>query len=172
LATSTTTPKTKKVTGEKTLNKAAKSKVETSEIAKVKTTKNKVETSELAKGKTSKTAKNPELLATILDAIKNKKADNIISIDLRNVIESVSDFYIICTASNGPQIKAIAENIEHEVEEILGERPYKKEGYQSLQWVLIDYVDIVVHVMHPTARDFYKIEDLWSDGNIVAHGND
>lgn len=117
------------------------------------------------KSSIKKLTKNSKLYKTIIQAILDKKGDNIVSLDLKKISESVADFFIICSASNAPQIKAIAENIEWEVEEKCNERVYKKEGLQSSQWILLDYVSVVVHVMHTTSRQFYKLEDMWSDAN-------
>lgn len=113
--------------------------------------------------------KNSKIFKTIIKAIENKKAENIVSLDLRKIPEAVADFFIICQASSTTQIKAIADNVENLLKEECGEIPYKHEGMQALQWVLIDYVNIVVHVMHPDARNFYKLEDMWHDATINAH---
>ena len=108
-------------------------------------------------------SKNSKILKTIIRAIRDKKAEKIISLDLRKIQEAVADFFIICEAGNPQQVRAIAENVEHEVKLICDENPYKHEGYQKMNWVLIDYVNVVVHVMHTEAREFYRLEDMWSD---------
>ena len=107
--------------------------------------------------------KKSKIIKTIIAAIQEKKGKNIISLDLRKINEAVADFFIICEAGNQPQIKAIAENVEQKVKEKCGEDPYHHEGYQNLQWVLTDYVNVVVHVMLPETRKFYKLEEMWSD---------
>ena len=104
-----------------------------------------------------------KIIKTIIAAIQQKKGENIVSLDLRKINEAVADFFIICEAGNQPQIKAIAENIEDQVRIQCEENPYHHEGYQSLQWVLVDYVNVVVHVMLTANRKFYKLEELWSD---------
>ena len=104
-----------------------------------------------------------KIIKTIIAAIQQKKGENIVSLDLRKINEAVADFFIICEAGNQPQIKAIAENIEEQVRRQCEENPYHHEGYQSLQWVLVDYVNVVVHVMLTENRKFYKLEELWSD---------
>ncbi|OYW17932.1 MAG: ribosome silencing factor [Sphingobacteriales bacterium 12-47-4] len=78
--------------------------------------------------------------------------------------EAVADFFIICEASNQPQVRAISEHIEQQVKDNCDEIVYHHEGYQSLHWVLIDYVNVVVHVMLSETRKFYKLEEMWSDG--------
>lgn len=113
--------------------------------------------------------KSSKIIKTIIAAIQDKKGNNIISLDLRKINEAVADFFIICEAGNQPQIRAIAENIEKQVKEKCNENPYHHEGFNTLQWVLIDYVNVVVHVMTPDTRKFYKLEEMWSDGEMEEH---
>jgi ribosome-associated protein len=113
--------------------------------------------------------KSSKIIKTIIAAIQDKKGVNIISLDLRKINEAVADFFIICEANNQPQIKAIAENIESCVNEKCRENPYHHEGFNNLQWVLIDYVNVVVHVMQPETRKFYKLEEMWSDAATEEH---
>ncbi|MEP7373619.1 MAG: ribosome silencing factor [Chitinophagaceae bacterium] len=110
-----------------------------------------------------------KIIKTIIAAIQEKKGLNIISLDLRKINEAVADFFIICEAGNQPQIKAIAENVEYQVKMKCDEDPYHHEGYQSLQWVLVDYVNVVVHVMLTENRKFYKLEEMWSDAVSDKH---
>ena len=102
--------------------------------------------------------RNSKIFKTIIKAIQDKKGEHIVSLDLRKIPEAVADFFIICEASNQPQIRAIADSVEDEVKKKCGESPYRHEGKQVLQWVLIDYVNIVVHIMMPESRKFYKLE--------------
>ena len=113
--------------------------------------------------------RNSKIIKTIINAIQQKKGENIISLDLRKIPEAVADFFIICEASNQPQIRAISDYVEDQVKKLTGESPYRHEGYQVLQWVLIDYVNVVVHVMLPQSRRFYKLEDMWSDADTKGH---
>jgi ribosome-associated protein len=113
--------------------------------------------------------RNSKIFKTIIKAIQEKKAENIISLDLRKIPEAVSDFFIICEAGSTTQVKAIADSIEEGVRKNCDELPYKHEGRQTLHWVLIDYVNVVVHVMLPENRRFYKLEDMWSDAPQETH---
>ena len=113
--------------------------------------------------------KSSKILKTIIKAIKDKKGESIVSLDLRKVNEAVSDFFIVCEATNQPQVRAIADNVKHQVKLICDETPYHHEGYQNLSWVLIDYVNVVVHVMLSDTRKFYKLEEMWSDGTVLEH---
>lgn len=113
--------------------------------------------------------RNAKIFKTIIQAIHDKKGENIVSIDLRKIPEAVADFFIICQATSTIQIKAISDFIDEQVKLLCNEAPYKQEGKQAMQWILIDYVNIVVHIMHPQTRTFYKLEDLWSDADIKKH---
>jgi ribosome-associated protein len=113
--------------------------------------------------------KNSKILKAIIKAIQEKKGEEIISIDLRKIPEAVADFFIICEAASTTQVKAIADSVEEEVKNNCDELPYKHEGRQTYQWVLIDYVNVVVHVMLPENRRFYKLEDMWSDAPQEKH---
>ncbi len=113
--------------------------------------------------------KNSKIIKAIIRAIQDKKGEDIVSLDLRKIPEAVSDFFIICSATNQPQIRAIADSVEDEVKKICDESPYHHEGRQSLQWVLIDYVNVVVHIMITEQRNFYKLEEMWSDAPIEKH---
>ena len=113
--------------------------------------------------------RNSKIIKTIIAAIQEKKGEKIISLDLRKINEAVADFFIICQAGNQPQIRAISDNIELQVKNKCGENPYHHEGTKMLQWVLIDYVNVVVHVMMPENRKFYKLEEMWSDAVTTDH---
>jgi ribosome-associated protein len=113
--------------------------------------------------------KNSKILKTIIKAIQEKKGENIVSLDLRKIHEAVADFFIICQASNQPQIRAITDFVEEEVKKKCGESPYHHEGKENMHWVILDYVNIVVHIMMPEQRRFYKLEEMWSDAQLDEH---
>jgi ribosome-associated protein len=113
--------------------------------------------------------RNSKFFKTITKSIQEKKGENIISLDLRKIHEAVADFFIICEAGSHTQIKAIADFIEEEVRNKCGELPYRHEGRQALQWVVIDYINVVVHIMLPDTRRFYKLEEMWSDAALMDH---
>ena len=119
--------------------------------------------------RTTRLTRNSKLFKTIINAIRNKKGENIVSLDLRKVQEAVADFFIVCEASSNVQVKAIADAVEEEVKQKCEELPYRHEGYQALQWVLIDYVNIVVHVFQQENRKFYKLEEMWNDADRMEH---
>jgi ribosome-associated protein len=113
--------------------------------------------------------KNSKILKSIIRAIQDKKGEGIVSLDLRKIHEAVADFFVICQASSTTQVKAIADAIEVEVKAELDENPYRHEGQQSAQWILIDYVNVVVHIMQPETRKFYRLEEMWSDAPMTEY---
>jgi ribosome-associated protein len=113
--------------------------------------------------------KNSKIFKAIIHAIQEKKGENIISLDLRKIPEAVADFFIICEAGSSTQIKAIADFVEMHLKDVLNESPYRHEGHHGMHWVLIDYVNIVVHIMLPETRKFYKLEEMWSDAEGEEH---
>ncbi len=115
--------------------------------------------------------RNSKIFKSIIKAIQEKKGENIISLVLRKIDEAVTDFFIVCEASNQPQIRAIADAVITEVKDNCDENPFHHEGKDKLQWVLIDYVNIVVHIMLHETRKFYKLEEMWSDAVLEEHDN-
>jgi ribosome-associated protein len=121
------------------------------------------------KNTVTRLSRNSKIFKTIIKAIQDKKGENIVSLDLRKIPEASADFFIVCQASSSIQVRAISDYIEEQVKLLCEEIPYKHEGKQALQWVLIDYVNIVVHVMHPESRKFYRLEEMWSDAESQLH---
>jgi ribosome-associated protein len=119
--------------------------------------------------KSVRLAKNSKIIKAIIQAIQEKKGEKIISLDLRKIHEAVADFFIVCEAGSTTQVRAIADFIETEVKEKCGEIPYMHEGRQVMQWVIIDYINVVVHIMLPDSRRFYKLEEMWSDAVSEEH---
>jgi ribosome-associated protein len=113
--------------------------------------------------------KNSKIFKAIIHAIQQKKGENIVSLDLRKIPEAVTDFFVICHASSTTQVKAIADAVEAFVKEECDESPFRHEGQHASQWVLVDYINVVVHVMHEEARKFYKLEEMWSDADSTEH---
>jgi ribosome-associated protein len=106
-------------------------------------------------------------LDSVVKGIEEKKGQNIQIFDLRNTGHAVSDFFIICNADSGTQVDAIAYSVEHEVKIATGESPWKSEGFENREWILIDYVNVVVHVFQTPVREFYRLERLWADAEIT-----
>lgn len=113
--------------------------------------------------------RNSKIFTTIIKAIQDKKGENVVSLDLRKIPEAVADFFILCEANSNTQVKAIADFVEDEVKKNTEETPYKHEGFTAQQWILVDYVNIVVHIFIPETRKFYNLEEMWSDSERMEH---
>jgi ribosome-associated protein len=105
-----------------------------------------------------------EMLAKIAaEGIFEKKGENVVEIDLRSMRNAVADFFIICHGNSRAQVEAIADSVQMEVKKALGLNVWKKEGFENAEWILLDYVDVVIHIFQENNRKFYKLEDLWAD---------
>ncbi|MBC8227067.1 MAG: ribosome silencing factor [Candidatus Marinimicrobia bacterium] len=104
---------------------------------------------------------NP-LLKKIVGLAEEKKAEDLVTLNVSK-ITSLSDYFVICSAKNLIQVKAIADNIKDNIKE----KPFRTEGYQNANWIIIDYVDIVVHIFFEEAREYYDLERLWFDAKTV-----
>ena len=119
--------------------------------------------------KITRLTRSSKILKVIIKAIHEKKGEDVVSLDLRKISEAVADFFIICEAGSNTQVKAIADAVEVEVKKECGEKPYRHEGQQSLQWVLVDYVNVVIHIFQKETRKFYRLEEMWHDGVMMEH---
>lgn len=119
------------------------------------------------KKSTTRLTKNSKLFKTIVNAIQEKKGQQIVSLDLKKIDEAVADFFILCEANSNIQIKAIAQNVVDLVETECGERPYHVE--HGDKWTLVDYVNIVIHIFQHEQRAFYNLETLWADAPRTEH---
>ena len=117
----------------------------------------------------TKITRSSKIFKTIIDAIQDKKGEKIISLDLKKIPEASADYFIICEASNYIQLGAILDNVEYRVKDECAERPYHSEGIRGQHWLLLDYVNIVVHCFSPEQRAFYSLEDMWSDADFKEH---
>jgi len=104
----------------------------------------------------------------VIHGIQEKKGNDIVRLDLRNIHSSVADYFVICHAESSTQVKAIAQSVEEEVFKALKLDPWRKEGMQNADWIILDYIDVVVHVFKTDKREFYGIEDLWGDAEMQS----
>lgn len=107
------------------------------------------------------------LQSIVIEAISNKKGQKITSIDLNNISSASASAFVICQGRTNTQVSSIADNIIDEVKKKLDINPYHTDGFRNSQWVIIDYGDLIVHVFQPQIREFYNLEELWSDGIIT-----
>ena len=98
--------------------------------------------------------------------IQEKKGNDIVRLDLRNIFSSVTDYFVICHADSTTQVKAIANSIEEEVFKAIQQEPWRKEGLEYGEWILLDYINVVVHIFRTDKREFYGVEDLWGDAEV------
>lgn len=109
------------------------------------------------------------LLEVVIESIKNKKGKEIVSIDFKEIENSVCEYFVICHADSTTQVEAIAEEIKTKSKEQAGVSADHIEGMANSHWVLIDYINIVVHVFLSEFRSFYHLEELWADGILTKH---
>jgi len=105
-----------------------------------------------------------------VEAAMEKKAEDVVVLDMRD-ISSMADYFVICSGSSDLQIKAICESIEERIRTACLERPWNREGEQHRQWVLLDYVDLVIHIFNLEKRTFYNLERLWGDAPAMQGAN-
>ena len=165
---------TKKIVEKKTAVKktAVKKTAVKKPVVKKTTIKDSVDKKVAAKKtilKKDKKTASLQLLDAIVNAAMDKKAENIVSIDLSKLNNFICKYFIVCSANSDVQVKSIAYHIEDQVLKNLREKIWHKEGFENAQWVLLDYADVVVHIFQTPYRDFYKLEELWADAVTTAH---
>ncbi|MDT8414132.1 MAG: ribosome silencing factor [Flavobacteriaceae bacterium] len=108
------------------------------------------------------------LIAEILKGIEEVKGKDIDILDLREIENTVCDYFVICNGTSNTQVNAIVNSIQKNVSKTMHEKPWHVEGTSNAEWVLMDYVDVVVHVFQKHIREFYDLESLWGDAKIVS----
>lgn len=107
----------------------------------------------------------------IIDAVQDIKGKKILKLDLKKLDESPADYFVICEGDSHTQVKGISNNIYKRLRDERGLRPFKTEGEQHANWILVDYFDVVIHIFYKETRAFYDLEDLWSDAKITEYEN-
>jgi len=113
-----------------------------------------------------------EILKQVVQAMQEKKARNIVSLNLVKILDSVAQYFVICQASSTTQVDAIYKNVIDEVQQNCELKPFHREGYGNSEWILIDYFDVVVHIFLDDTRAFYKLEELWADAALKKYKSD
>ena len=108
-----------------------------------------------------------QLSQVVVKGMQEKKAEDVVLLDLRKVSNSVADYFVICSGTSDTHIEAIADSVDKEVSAVDGESPWHREGVNNKTWVLLDYVDVVVHIFNKDKRSFYELEELWGDAKIT-----
>lgn len=119
----------------------------------------------------NKKVSKDELLLNIIKGIEEVKGNDIDILDLREIENTVCDYFIICNGNSNTQVNAIVNSVQKTVSKELKDKPWHVEGSDNAEWVLMDYVDIVVHVFQKHVREFYNIEGLWGDAKITTIPN-
>ncbi len=109
-----------------------------------------------------------DMIAVILKAMDEVKGNDIQILDLRDIENTVCDYFVIATGTSNTHVNALSGAVQKQVGKLCQEKPWHVEGEQNSEWVLIDYVNVVVHVFQEKTRNFYNIEDLWGDAKITS----
>lgn len=107
-----------------------------------------------------------KFLQSVIKGLQEKKAKHITLLDLRSLEGAVADAFVVCEGNSATQVEALARSVEEVVSDETGENPAHLEGLKNAQWVLIDYIHVVVHIFQPETRAFYGVERLWADGVV------
>ncbi|MDR2126655.1 MAG: ribosome silencing factor [Prevotellaceae bacterium] len=110
-----------------------------------------------------------ELLNIAIDAMHEKKAQDVISLDLSKLKNSICRYFIICNADSHTQVSAISDNIEDKILEKLNEKVWRRNGIENALWIILDYGDTVIHIFRTDQRNFYRLEELWADAELKQY---
>mgnify|MGYP000182755941 CR=1 FL=1 len=117
---------------------------------------------------TQKPVSTDDLIAVIIKGIDDVKGEDIQLLDLREIDNTVCDYFVICSGNSNTQVNAISGSVQKTVSKELKDKPWHVEGQNNSEWVLMDYVNVVVHVFQKHIREFYDIEGLWGDAKITS----
>lgn len=119
--------------------------------------------------KNIKSSLSEKLADVVILGMQEKKGNEIVRLDMRTVNGTLSDYFVICHADSTTQVNAIAKSVEEEVYKAFGQDPWRKEGQGNGEWILLDFVDVVVHIFQSEKRAHYRIEDLWGDAQSSSY---
>lgn len=117
---------------------------------------------------TKKKANTDLLITEIIKGIEEVKGTDIQLFDLREIENTVTDYFIICTGNSNTQVSSISGSVQKIVSKELQDKPWNVEGEENAEWILMDYVNVVVHIFQKPTREFYDIESLWGDAKITV----
>ncbi len=107
-----------------------------------------------------------QIADSAIKGIFEKKGHDPVILDLRNLKNTMADLFIICHGDSDTQVEAIAESVIDQIKEDLGENPVFKEGFENAEWILLDYINVIVHIFRKEQRDYYGIEQFWADAEF------
>ena len=114
-------------------------------------------------------AKKQDINELIIQSISDMKGQKVLQLDMRSLEDAPADYFIICEGTSSTQLRAIRDNIREQVKSELDTVPFGTEGMDSTGWVLVDYINTVVHIFHPETRLFYDLEELWNDAKMITY---
>ena len=117
--------------------------------------------------KTKRDISSEELSQLVVKGMQERKASNIVVMDMRNVKNAFTDYFVVASGTSDTQVEAIAESVDKEVWEATRNNPRSTEGKANREWILVDYYDVIVHVFKKDRREFYKLEELWGDAEFT-----
>ena len=126
----------------------------------------------MTEAKIKREISSEELSQLVVKGMQEKKANNIVVMDLRKVKNAFTDFFVVCSGNSDTQVDAIAESVDKEVWEETRNNPRSMEGKANHEWILVDYYDVIVHVFKKDRREFYKLEELWGDAEFTYLSED
>lgn len=118
---------------------------------------------------TSEPYESEELTSLIIQAMEDTKAKDIMILDLQDIDHAITNYFVICHGSSKPQLEGIASNIVEKTVKAFKAKPWHREGFENAEWILLDYVDVVVHIFREDRRSFYQLEKLWADAKVTHH---
>ncbi|MCB9187178.1 MAG: ribosome silencing factor [Flavobacteriales bacterium] len=119
--------------------------------------------------KKSREANTEQLVEEIINGLREKKGKDIVTLDLRKINSSVTDFFVLCTGDSNTHVNALAGSVEEEVRKAIKDKPWHVEGTSNGEWVLMDYVNVVVHIFQREIREHYNLEGLWADAELKEY---
>lgn len=109
------------------------------------------------------------ILQAVIEGMQEKKGMSIVSLDFKETPNAVCDYFVICHGKSRVQVDAIADGVEDSVRNTTGSKPWNREGVENAEWILLDYVNVVVHIFQDKIRDFYQLEKLWADAGLKEY---
>lgn len=111
----------------------------------------------------SEVVTSEELVKAVIEGIQERKGKNITVLDMRSIENMISEYFVICEGDSNIHVDAVSDSIEDFVRKDVGEKPFHIEGQQNAEWILLDYMNVVVHVFQKPIRSYYSLEELWAD---------
>lgn len=109
------------------------------------------------------------LAMAVIEGIQEKKGIEIVLMDLSKIRNSICDYFVVCHGTSRTHVEAIADGLRDYVQKKHSAKPWHSEGFENAEWILIDFVDVVVHIFQPHTRTYYKLEDLWADAELTQY---